>query len=65
MIFQYVICHGDKPLRSVGDEFLIFATKKAAHDKVKHMKSLGDTHIYGKDEFRSKDLKIKVNYIYI
>ena len=65
MIRQYLVCFNGKPLKSVGDEFLIFATKKAAIEKVKHMKSLGDRHIYGRDEFSSKDLRVVPNYLYL
>lgn len=65
MVHQYIVCHKGKPLKSVNGEFVIFATKKAAQEKVKHMKSLGDMHIYGRDEFKAKDLHVVTNYLYL
>jgi hypothetical protein len=65
MIFQYIVCQNNKPLKSVDGEFVIFSTKKAATEMVKQMKSRGDRHIYGHDEFNAKDLKVITNYLYL
>lgn len=54
MIFQHIVCHGDVPIKSADGQFVVFSTKKGAQDKVKEMKVSG-----------FKDLKIKVNYIYL
>jgi len=65
LVHQYIVTQKGKPLKSVDGEFLTFSTRKAATEKVRHMKSLGERHIYGRDEFLSKDLKVVTNYLYL
>ncbi len=58
-IFILVIKDHSKPVKSVSGEYLAFDSRTNAQRQIKEWKALGNRHVYGRDTFDVKDIKIR------
>jgi len=58
-VFMLVIDDYTKPVKSVNGEILCFDSLRNARAQIAEWKRQGDTHVYGRDTFHVKQVKVR------